>query len=537
MAKQNKSNNKGNSRPGNNRGSNGRGNNRRKPQYKPKDDSTPDIKDGESSRGDINNPEYYYEDLSVLDQVMNFSFNEFGGVPIDITMEPGDTKTYTNKMIASYWLNPSVPECSNGNQFSMDGAGTAALRNFLKLSGSNAKTTNYAPQDVTILILAIAELIKVQVFCRRAFGVAYLFNYRNRTYPEMLLKAMGIDANDMFDNLADYRVRYNRLLAVASKIPFPADIQLFKKAENLYANIYLDDNDTALAQTYMFCPYSVWLFDEAYDTNGAGLRTRSLVNPNVPVTMNSILSLFESMITALVTSTSLNFIYSDIMRCVQKGYITNLLKFETIAETFYISPVYNTEIRNWIHSAVVVGRPLAAADQYRPLTMQPLTPDNDVSCMAGVNKIFYHPQFELPGVCGYEALVDFDHDQVSVPDKVEATRLAQRWIPITDSGSGKVYTNSLAFGDEYLVEIAFYPDSTHVKEVTSSWKFFTGSENPISTIREADYYSKFDWAPFFYWCYNTEAYPIGDMDYYTLLDYKFCKKVFDYEIIRLLSIG
>lgn len=489
---------------------------------------------------DINNPAYYYEDANVLEQVMNFSFNEFGGVPTDIQESSQGTKmTFSNKMISSYYLNPSIPQTGDGNVYKMDGATTASIRNFLLLSGSNAKTTNYAPQDVTILILALAELIKIATWIARALGVAYLFNYRNRTYPESLLRAMGIDPTDFANNLANYRVRFNKLLSVASKIPFPATIPLFAKATDLYGKMYLDDDNSALAQTYLFNPYSIWLFDEAYDANGAGLKTTPFSVPGVAAPFSIYLNIFESMIAALTTSTSLNFIYSDVMRLVQNGKISNLIQFNSIPENFVVVPTYNEEVEVWLHNAIMCGEPLQTSDQYKPIGYTPaLTNANDVSCDAGSNKLLYHPQFKHALNIGYEALIDFDHDNVSIEDKVKATRLSMRFSHMLDGSD--VYTDIVALNDEYLVCTAIWDEDPTPGVYYSSFR--DGNTATKEQVMIMDYaFSKFDWAPIYYWVYNDgtkdNANAIGDLDYYTCVDLDTVKKIYDYEIIHLLQIG
>lgn len=490
------------------------------------------------SDGDINNPAYYYEDPNVLSQVMNFSFNEFGGVPFSLESD-GVSFPVHNIMISTIALNPSIPESTSAVPTRMDGTTTAAIRNFLALSGSNAKTTTYAPQDVEILTLAIAELIKCTTYCARAFGVAYLFNYRNRSYPEMLLEAMGVNADDFSKHLADYRVRFNKLLTIASKIPFPADIPLFRKSADLYAYIYLDDPNSALAQTYMFVPYSTWLFNEAYDSNGAGLETFSFVQPTS--TMGDILDRLEQMISALVNSTSLNSIYSDVMRLVQNGKISQMITFKSIPEDFVVVPIYNEEVRDWLHNAIIVGHPIATADQYYDsATMEALTNLNDVSCDANTNRLLYHPQFALPnGSFGSEAVIDFTHDNVSLEDRVRATRLSQRFTWVKDSNN-KYYTNELAFIDNYIVEIWYWTGENDIM-----WYYLNQSYDDLSrtgltpqTVSVVSHtLSKFDWAPLYYFRNGGQFNIIGDLDYYTTLDFKTLKKIYDYEVIHLLQIG
>lgn len=485
-----------------------------------------------SKNGNINDASYYYGDATVLDQVMNFSFNEFGGVVTDLFIDANGPGHIYNSMVATYWLNPSVPEVDpsfpNNN-----GSNIAGLRNFLTLSGSNAKTTLYAPQDVTVLMLALAEVIKVATFIARAFGIAYLFNYRNRTYPETLLRAMGIDPTNFADTLASQRIRFNQLLAVASRIPFPADIPLFRKASELYASLYLDDASSALAQTYMFCPYSTWKFNETYDANGAGLDTLQIVDPANLKSIGQVLNDFESMINALITSSSLNTIYSDVMRLAQAGKLGTMITFNSIPEDFVVVPTYNTEVRNWIHNAVIIGAPLATAQQHFSNNNTNL---NDVSCDASANTIKYSPQFEVPNKLGSAFLVDFDHDGVTVSERVESTRLSARWFSLKDTNN-KYYTTSTAFLDEYIVEATYYTGCTTAVDLTLTSSVITPSTlSSMSWI--SDVISKFDWAPLLYYLTtNDDVRVMGDLDYYTQLDQGLLSQIYDYEILHLLQIG
>lgn len=485
------------------------------------------------SYGDINDASYYYGDANVLNQVMNFSFNEFGGVitNMDVDYHHTEGKIY-NSMVATYWLNPAIPRADKSRATVWnEGINVASLRNYLLLSGSNAKTTLYAPQDVTILILALAEVIKVATFIARAFGVAYLFNYRNRSYPETLLTAMGIDPADYKNNLANNRIRFNKALAVASKIPFPADVPIFKKASELYANIYLDDPSSALAQTYMFVPFSVWKFNEAYDTNGAGLDTFKIVNPSTLTPLNTIIANFEQMVSALVTSSSLNSIYSDIMRLVQNGKFNSLITFNSIPEDFMVVPVFNEEVKTWIHNATIIGEPDDTA------TYDENTPKNDVSCSAENNNVVYSPQWHVPNSGGYDFLLDFDHDNVTVDERVMATRLSTRWAAAQIGTETAWTTLGFAVLDEYVVKATFYTGTHDYADLTID-NSFVAPTTIANTIWLADVVSKFDWAPLLYYIgTNNNVRVLGDLDYYTTVDQDVLTKIYDYEILHFIQIG
>lgn len=492
-------------------------------------------------KGSVNDSSYYYTDNTVLDQVMNFSFNQYGGVPLNIRNTGGGTLlgTYVTRNVMSIRLNPAIPFTRGANVAA--GIDTAGLRNFLTLSGSNAKTTNYAPQDVTILMLAVGQVISMSSYLSRALGVAYLFNYRNRDYPTTLLTSMGIDAADFADNLAYYRVRFNTLLATASKIPFPAGITYFRKCAEQYASMYTDSDNSALAQTYMFNPASTWKFNETYDANGAGLDTVGVVPPNGATNrFANYLTIFQQMIDALLNSTSLNYIYSDILRLQQSGKITDFITYNSIPENWIVMPQYNPEIETWIHNATILGSPLASTDT-KPYALMTYTNYNDVSCDASKNRIVYRPQFKHTNSFGYEALVDFRTDNVTPEMKVAATRLSARWNSFKDGTDW--YTEDFSVIDSYIVDIVMLTD-TAINTIGESFydPDAMGATNVYTGAQYGGYLSQFDWHPLWYLIKSSDTSdPLkgisGDLNFYTTLNNQTIYQIYNYEVLHLFQIG
>lgn len=523
----------------NNKGSNSRSNSRRRnSQHKTNSNGnkpkTEELESKTCKEGNINDYRYYYNDENVLSQIMNFSFNQYGGIPVEFPTDVNNVKgSYEVPEIMSILVNPSTVQTTQ-SATTPSGVTTAALRNYLVLSGSNAKTTVYAPQDVQILMFALGEIIKVSMYCTRAFAFAYTFNYRNRTFPDALYRAMGINPNDFKQHLAQYRITFNTLQALASRIPFPAGNRYFAKCAGMFANIYADSDNSALAQNYMLVPYSTWLFDETYDTNGSGLHTQPFVNG---VNNFSVyLTIYENMINALLNSTSLNTIYSDVLRLAQNGKLSDMLRFNTIEESLVSVPIYNTEVESWLHNAICIGFPLAAADQYG----SGHTPDNDLSSNANKNTIFYNPQWKSPSPFGESAMLDFRTDQVTPELKVNATRLSARWSCIAHNS--EYYTVNVAILDAYIVAFRV-------------WNGTSASENPghfgnivltslFTADRVAEFeanFSKFDWAPLRYYVNVTSATDYmdslcGDLNYYTLLNFVDLRKMYDYECLALYQI-
>lgn len=537
MAKQFKGNGKpkSNSQKPNGNGR-GRGNG-----YRPKKDvDKKDTDESSSSKGTINNPAYYYADPVVLEQLMNFTFNEFGGYPSSFKNDiHSNTVDYNNTMVAAYYLNPSLPE--TGAPYMADtveGVQASTLKNFTDMSKTNPNTTGYAPQDVFMAITSVRSLIETTSFVRRAFGVIQKFSYRNRNYPTSIITSMGIDADDLRRNIGVYRTRYNALLATASAIMIPGSIPIFEKARHMYESIYLDDADSALAQTYLFVPKTVWTLDEAYDPNGSGLVTTQITGiPSNTWKMSQVLDAFETMISRLMTSSTMNNIYANVSKNLSKGYIKTLVVFDTVDDAYSAPVVYNDEVKDWLHNAIIMGDPIATADQLTSITNTNLTNLNDVRCDAGTNRIIYHPQWKKTSPMGWERYVDFDTDNVTTELRVRAMRFSQRYSVIYDTGY--YYTDETALNDYYITGVYFTSDGATFTTVKSN-----GILEASFTSSIADMITKFDWSPLWYvgdlasgdnYSLSTLRI-IGDLDFYTLIDFNFAKKIFDYEAIRELTI-
>lgn len=521
----------------------GNRNRQRKPNFKEESSSDSGY---DKKPGDVNNPGYYYESQTVLDQVMNFSFNEYGNVPIVLKTDSDVPLTSYNPMVIAYYLNPCVPQTDGtvngaGNS-TLNGVTTAALRNYTFFCGSNNKTTLYPPQVVILVTEAVASMVSMGTWLSRALGIPYLYNYRNRAYPDMLYRAMGIDADDLRRNLAGYRIRFNTLLAIANRIPFPAELNVIAKAAEIYGSIYLDDDNSTLAQTYLFSPRSVWTYNEIYDTNGAGLETTYVWDGTIH-TFDHYLDIFENMLSALLNSTALNAVYSDIIRLVQTDKLSKTLVFNPIPENFTVIPVYNSEIATWIHNAVIAGQALKTSAQYDPQSTGKFTNENDMASSVNANTIHYHPQFQLLTDLNEDGLIDFDHDNVSIEDKVRATRFAFRCTSMVDSGNNKVYSDDFALMDYYMTEAIIYLSS----DINVPGISIGGTKFPTTLYTKAAYatlvsgITKFDWAPILY---ATDAQigvstldSVGDLDYYTQLTYDTLVRIYDYEVIHYLQVG
>lgn len=393
-----------------------------------------------------NDVSWYYTDTNLADQVGQFSFNQYMGTQIwlaDETQFPLLIPT-----IMSIKLNP-CPGVTSTFVPLRDGVNMQGLKTFTALSANNAKTTNYAPQDVTTLLLALGEVCSMVSWFQRALGLAYLYNTRNRVIPSVLIDASGIQSKALFAELAQLRIRFNTILNMANQIPFPSNIAYLDKCAHLYDNIYVDDQ-SSMAQLFTFNPCSTWKFNEAYNEKGTGLDTIDLLSGTNSMLPGDVLDKLESMIEALLTSSTLNYIYSDVLRYSEKNPNVKLLHFTTVPEDYSVTPIYDPVILSQIHNLRVVGFPSTgpATDDH--------TKNNDVEPDVENNAIKYRPTFTYKtAMIGLNQILDFPTDSVTIADRIEASRLGATaigyWANDTDYAISEI-----TMADHYVTNVQVF---------------------------------------------------------------------------------
>lgn len=505
----------------------------KKPYYtKDKSDKKIKIEEDNSdvltNRSRFGNPNWYFVDKTLAEQTAQFSFQDFIGS--GTLLDNGVTLPSIMKIM----LNPSADNSLAGYA----GISTATLmarKLYNSLANTSGRTQHYAPQDVFTLLLALGEIISYASYLKRALGVAYTYNIRNRDFPTRVIDLMGINASDLFQNLNRYRVELNTLLTQVNKVPFPANIAWFDKCNALYEGIF-QDNMSPMSQIYMMIPATTWILDESTYEQGTVLRTLPVTvqsfNNYTPVikTMRDHLNSLRNMIQALLTSTTLNYIYGDILNYASK-FNVKLLYMNMIEDNYTVMPQYDQEVLLHIHNMMLIGSPTVDISKER-VPSKPIlaeyTPYNDVFPDVDNNSIVYNPVFgtsltanELEGIApGYMDIVDFPFGVPDLVGKIESTRFQIR----TDIGRGEG-DKSLAFINETDIAgivATVLPDHYPVRIMMYSpndAKYLTNTF--ITSLPEGlmHFITKFDNAPLLYFT-NTEtgiSSVIGDVNYYANL--------------------
>lgn len=501
---------------------NNKGRNSRKKRYSNRGDS------GASDHTDmvINNAAWYIEDPELRKQVAGYSMNSTIGLytklhynqhVIELNHAP------FNVMVPSVLVmecNPSpgfTPSTESG-KLSKAAINKAARMLYSEISSVNAKTTQYQPQDLVFAILSVGEIISIVSHLTRMYGVAFNYSQRNRDIPEALLLGMKVNPDSLLKDLSGFRMRLNEILVSANQITMFSNIPYFQKCWDMYSQIYTDSLST-MAQVYMTVPYSTWIMDEE-DPSGTVMKTRVLLKTNEELlTASEWLDILEEMIDVLLTSTTYNYIYTDILNYVAKKGGT-LYSFGYVSEMYRVGPVYNLEYLLQIHNATPYGAPV----------------NNDVKQSVAHNSIEFTPSpSALKPAAFMDRILDFPHTNTpNDEDKINA--LVYHCIASagskTNPDASTYQVADAALSDHYPVSFTIIVDG-----ITMSTIGYIPSSDPVyhSIIAHV---SKFDWAPIIYTTDDTGSVisTIGDLNFYDTVPYDVIKRTYGYSFLGLFKL-
>lgn len=532
--------------------------NARKPYHKKKKtNSKPRLEEVLDAKGRDNNPNWYFLDKEVANDVCNYSFESVLGigqkptVPTLMTLyfnaTPGNSYSITAgpDNNGSKLLPDTAPICGT------DGANYAAMKLYTALSAGSGRNANYQSNDVLIAILAMSSVIEYAEFIRRAFGIAYTYNPRNRIVPKMLLQYQNINFEDFITNMADYRTRFNYIISRINQLPIPANIAFLEKAIEMYQRIYAD-SESSLSQLFQYVPATLWELDETSYDRGSILKTvyvgthekktmdnwayyQLSVSEDLIVTMDEHLSKLEEMITLLLDSTTLNLVYMDLIHLAEKKSF-NFIHLDYLTDGYAVIPEVNNNALLQFHNLnVEAGYFYDLVDPDTPALLEAtcadgtkinITPSNDVYTDVNTGRVIYNPGHRWTEKIT-DIVVDFPIPNPSLEDKIEANRFTHyksNYVWTDDDWTGMSILDG--FPDHYCVAMTMATD-TYIPDMVPNvlvTKYKTG------TVTDTVYNTTLKW-----WSYITKftAFPVmpvrntdgsletvvGDLNYWTTIPF------------------
>lgn len=480
-----------------------------------------------------NNPSWYIPDPMVMDQATRVSFSNFVGVPVEL--DPTNSLSGLGSTVLKpgaamqVFTNPS-PGYTQWDDAKSAAINQQAFRTYARLSSINAKNTQYTPNDVATIILAVGELIKMFSVAQRAYGLLWTYNVRNRLMPANLIDLSGVDSSLLVEKAADYLTEFNTLIVEANRIPFPANIEYFKHCAEMYSNVY-QDSDSSMSELYVPLPWSTWDLYEDAVLEGTLLSTHNFwseVSEYIPLDPWDLLAIIRGKIDALLSSSTYNYVYSDIINLAAKDSSVQILKFVPVDPTYAVIPVYDKEWLLKINNATIVGEPLGTSQMADP---DHHTEYNDVVPNKDILTLRYAPQWirTYPDL-GFQKIMNFYDDSPTLEERVIATRLmfgsGMDMFPmkgeVKSPDPTKYYTNqTVGLGDSYIVGINVW--TRYFTGAAPGYSLSTSAVD-VTSLSTPSILTRFSQHPYIYEYKIVDgkmalAGLVGDLDFFTTLDF------------------
>lgn len=479
-----------------------------------------------------NDPNWYAHNEELLRSAASIPFSQTTGQKIGwdgtgVSAVPGLGLTVPGVM--GIYFNPNL---GSGD---LDAINAAKDSIYSFVVHANSRNTSYNSADLMNVIIA-----GTQVFCAigsaiRCYGVARMYDQRNKYLPSALIKAMGFDPSSVRNNLSNMWFDINELIARSSQIWIPNTMPIMDRWFWMNSNVYMD-SDSVKGQYYIYVQKSFLAYNELYNSEGGGLswiKTDGAVtsgdtspiysNLSSNYTWEQFMTMINGMISLLTNSEDRGVMMGDILKAYGADKIYAL---SPIPADYSIIPVYDREVLTQIENLDIVGT-LASPLGYKQSQSTLRITADDVVLLAPANIPVYRNM----------GILNFHQKEIPTPAQVMvATRLkALGTKPLDDDDDGKLTAAvPITAGSELVCEVdAFYFDGSNNLQTLRMGTVSADIQRAFITM-------SFDWAP---WMYSSSVitYPagtaitsvtsspvdfaMGDYDMYTTIDYSLLQKM------------
>lgn len=389
----------------------------------------------------------------------------------------------------------------------------------------NSGSKNYDAPDLMLYLLAMDSAYAYLNYMQRMYGVARVYNQRNRYYGKNLLEAMRMNGLDVQSNLANFRSYINSYAAKLTSFCVPSSMPLFQRHSWMVSNIY-KDSDTDKANLYVFLPLYFYKFSETTNEKGGELIPIVVTEKNK--TVADLISIGEEIISALQLSEDIGVMSGDILKAYGQD---KLFTVSAMPDDYTVLPVYNESVLTQIHNSVGVGSVLSIDVASNKITQDP---DNDNAIIWNPTFVKNHENVAIP------PMLNLPWENITPADSMVASRLTTMYqvsgnnITLKQCGTEVVFTY-----DIHTLNSLGGITSAQYQTVVGSTE--GSAANYEDAMLES---SHFDWAPIIYRVEFAEAagvpailtHVVGDLNTYTILGNQVLKNMHECAILSELDV-
>lgn len=400
-------------------------------------------RDDNVCKSGYNEPRWYNANDRLVQDAVKIPFTNQIGRPIEMGNDPIFNGTYSvsnytvpGVMVLNMVNTPGIARDAN------DGVNLAASMLFQKMRKDLSTYATYSSADVMMYCLGIDSIFSQYANITRLFGLCGAYSAYNLYAPKDLVCSAYGFSMDEFDNimknLNDYRARFNNLIFKASTLYLPVDFSIVARHAWLYSNYFLDTVGRK-SQMYIHRMMGFHKLNETLSNNGTALEYIEHAQ-----TLAGLLDEFAACIELYRSSDSMLKIAADMRRAFQESSAWQLAY---VNETFLIPPMpMDDHLRNQIHNLDIF--PTWAYNEIKGKTPEPTQSffgTWHISQDVNKNVVIFQPQVTKAktdadsygdfGILMCNKILDFNHEEVTSDDLLEATRNVFRCYATEDSGN------------------------------------------------------------------------------------------------------
>lgn len=325
--------------------------------YKDRDHLTDSGAEGKFDRrdcykSDANDPMWYAENAQLLSDYASFPF----GAPLGTNLFPTLPlqQNIAAPGIMSLYYIPTL-----GNAKVETDPINIAMRNiYTYVRHANSGHSNYDAPDLMMYLMAMDSALMYHSFLKRVYGVIMDYTPTNRYYPLALIRAMGVDPDDLRSHISDFRGFVNQYALRIGANCIPNSMSYMARHSWMTEGLYTDSMSPK-AQTYLYVPYGFYQFTLSGSPAVGSLTMRKLFDPVSLAagtqTLNKVSDLIEfgnSLLNPIITNEDFGIMSGDILKAFGDS---GVVKVTGIADGYMVLPLYSQEVLSQIENSTVLG--------------------------------------------------------------------------------------------------------------------------------------------------------------------------------------
>lgn len=425
-------------------------------------------------------------------------------------------------------MNLRVKSSYGSNQLPTDPLNVAATALYTHVRYVNSGRKNYDQADLMLMTAAIADIFSFVMFMQKIYSAAFTYSARNHYLGRAVLSSLGIDADDVISNLANFRYRLNAFISKVTTYAVPSTLPIFMRKAFMYSGLYIENSEDIKDQMYQFVPEGFMRF--AIDSKGKGMLEFLPLGGRIEdptavgsdmLTVDQLFTYADSLLKNVWGDEDFGLMSGDII----KAYGSNIITVSPIPSEMYLTPTYDEHVLMQIHNASIMPvyrdaylEELASADLtdhdvdagYYPL------PDSDLEQICQAGSVYQDSHGNLvskelteanvsPGATasagslqywasqGFNSMLDIKKNVPTVDDVLESTRLTA-----VGATNGNIYNDrgEITCGTEIVMDVYV---SSFVWTGTAYGLAFTQFKSNINPFNDnwtiLPSYMQFEYAP------------------------------------------